>query len=92
MLVAQIVKVGIVGVVRRSDGVKVKLLHQHHVLFHLLAGDSLAVFWAVIVTIDADHFHRNAIHKELACFVDRDRAKADVDTCRVDKFSLAIDQ
>ena len=61
VLVAEIVEIGIVGIMRRAHGVESEPFHQCRILPHLLARDGLARRVAMVVAIDADQLHRHAV-------------------------------
>ena len=55
VFIAEVVPVGVAGIVRVAHVVDVAALHEHHLVFHLLAGDGMAQFGAVLVAVDTLH-------------------------------------
>jgi len=78
VLVAQLVPVGVVGVVGRTHGVEVELLHAPDVGEHALASHGLAALVVVIVPVDALDENRAPVDQELAP-PHLDPAKADTE-------------
>mmetsp|Transcript_10319 Transcript_10319/g.18952 ORF Transcript_10319/g.18952 Transcript_10319/m.18952 type:complete len:232 (-) Transcript_10319:1359-2054(-) len=63
--VRKVVKVWIIRIVRRANGIKVVFLHQHQVFPDFFEGHRLAPDLAVIVTVHALHENRLAVDEEL---------------------------
>ena len=64
ILVAEVVEIGIVGVVRSAHSVDVQLLHELHVVLHLLAGHRASSHLAEVMAVDTMNNHPVAVHEE----------------------------
>lgn len=87
--IAEIVEIGIVGIVARAHGVEVILLHQADVGLDVGTGDRFARAGVVVVAVDAVEFHRNAVNKEFFA-ADLDFAKTHTDAPGLDDRALRV--
>ena len=87
--IAEIIEIGIVGIVARAHGVEVILLHQADVGLDVGPGDRFARAGVVVVAVDAVEFHRNAVNKEFFA-ADLDFAKTHTDAPGLDDRALRV--
>ena len=66
VFIAEIVEVGVAGVVRRAHVVDVGTLHHHHLFLHLLARDGMSALGVRLVAVHALQLQRLAVHVEVA--------------------------
>ena len=66
VFVAEIIEIGVIGVVRCAHVVDIGTLHHHHFLFHLLVCDGVTAFRVRLMSVDALQFQRLAVHEEVA--------------------------
>ena len=61
VFVAEVVPIGVVHVVAVAHMVDVALLHQHHLVLHLLTRDGMAAVGVVLMTVNAFHLDGLAV-------------------------------
>ena len=66
VFVAQVIEVGVVGVVAQAHVVDVALLHEHYLVLHLPAGDGVARRGVVLVAVHALELHGLVVDVEIA--------------------------
>ena len=89
--VAQLVEIGVVGVVGRTHGVEIQQFHQPYVLFHPFARDGLSRILVVVVAVYAVEFHGNAVDQHLAS-AEPDVAEPDLATARFGDLLVIVAQ
>ena len=57
IFVAEIIPIGVVGIMTVAHVVDVAALHQHHLFFHLFASDGVAPLRGIFVAVHALHLH-----------------------------------
>ena len=61
VFVAQMVPIGIVGIMAVAYVVDVGAFHEHYFLFHLFTGDGMSAFWICFMTVHSFHLDRLAV-------------------------------
>ena len=89
--VAQLVEIGVVGVVGRTHGVEIQQFHQPYVLFHPFARDGLSRILVVVVAVYAVEFHGNAVDQHLAS-AEPDVAEPDLAAARFGDLPVIVAQ
>ena len=66
VLVAEIIEIGVVGIVGRTHMVYVGALHHHHLVLHLLACDGMAACGVGLMAVDTLELQRLPVDEEIA--------------------------
>ena len=66
IFIAEVVPVGVAGIVRVAHVVDIAALHEHHLVLHLLAGDGVAQLGIVFMAVDALHLDGLAVEVVVA--------------------------
>ena len=84
VLVAEVVEVGVVGIVRGAHGVDVQTLHSYHIVQHLLLRDGAASEPAVVVAVDAMQDDALAVDEQGTIITDAHRTESHLQHAAVD--------
>ena len=68
VFIAQLIPPRIIGIMARSNGIDVELLHDFNVLNHALKGHNIAAIGIHLVSIGTFDEHRLAINQQLPVF------------------------
>ena len=66
VFVAEIIEIGVVGIVRSADVIDVGTFHHHDFFLHLLAGDGVSCGRIGLVAVDAFQLQRLSVDKKIA--------------------------
>ena len=76
VFVAQLIEIGIVGVVASTHGIDVQALHAEHILQHLFLADRAARFLTEVMAVHSVEDNPVAVDKQSAVVADADGAEA----------------